>query len=243
MARADPQEMYRLYVSGETGMDLPMDEASRMARAREMGFDVGAYHGGTSDLRAISQFQGNAEGGPGVLFSSDEARVANTYAPRRAQPMGENITPLMLRSGNYRQAGYTREFPENGTQAEIDDWISGLDAFNERMGRFGVKPSVFNQQIEAARAANQPGVVFRQVVDDRVDTGMSLPSDVFATVDPTSARSRFARFDPRLSHLSNLNAANVDPITGAAAITASQQDDPLANLRAYIAASGGILGR
>ena len=61
--------------------------------------------------------------------------------------------------------------------------------------------------------------------------------------DPANIRSRFARFDPRLSHLANLNAANVDPITGAAALTASQQDDPLANLRAYISASGGILPR
>jgi hypothetical protein len=41
----------------------------------------------------------------------------------------------------------------------------------------------------------------------------------------------------------NLNAANVDPLTGAAAVSASQQDDPLANLRAYIAAAGGVLPR
>jgi hypothetical protein len=61
--------------------------------------------------------------------------------------------------------------------------------------------------------------------------------------NPANVRSRFARFDPRLSHLRNLNAANVDPLTGAAAVSASQQDDPLANLRAYIAAAGGVLPR
>jgi hypothetical protein len=32
MAQADPQEMFRLYEAGETGMDLPMDFESRMAR-------------------------------------------------------------------------------------------------------------------------------------------------------------------------------------------------------------------
>ena len=66
-----------------------------------------------------------------------------------------------------------------------------------------------------------------------------------AVFDPTRIRSRFARFDPRLSHLANLNAANIDPLTGAVAMGASQQQntDPLANLRAYIAQYGGVLGR
>jgi hypothetical protein len=223
MAQADPQEMFRLYQAGETGANMPMDEASRMARAAQMGFDAPVYHGGTSDIRAISQFEGGAEGGQGVLFSSDEARVANTYAPRRAQPMGENVTPLIARSGGYREAGYTRPFPADGNSAEIENWLSGLNQFDRRMSQPGVKSSVFNQQIEAARANNQPGVVFRQVVDDRIDTGMALPSDVFATVDPTSVRSRFARFDPRLSHLANLNAANISPLAGLLAIMQAQE--------------------
>jgi hypothetical protein len=36
----DNMELARLYDEGATGMPMPMDEASRMARAREMGFDV-----------------------------------------------------------------------------------------------------------------------------------------------------------------------------------------------------------
>lgn len=39
-------------------------------------------------------------------------------------------------------------------------------------------------------------------------------------------------------------SANIDPLTGAAAMGASQQQqDPLASLRAYLAATGGVLGR
>jgi hypothetical protein len=36
----DNMELARLYDEGATGMPMPMDEASRMARAREMGFDT-----------------------------------------------------------------------------------------------------------------------------------------------------------------------------------------------------------
>jgi predicted GNAT family acetyltransferase len=52
MAQADPQEMYRLYVAGETGADMPMDEASRMARAQEMFPDT-AYHSTGVDFQAF----------------------------------------------------------------------------------------------------------------------------------------------------------------------------------------------
>jgi hypothetical protein len=43
------------------------------------------------------------------------------------------------------------------------------------------------------------------------------------TFNPQSLRSRFARFDPRLSHLANLNAANVSPIAGLLAILQAQE--------------------
>ena len=39
-------------------------------------------------------------------------------------------------------------------------------------------------------------------------------SNVRVNYNPQDVRSRFARFDPRLSHLSNLTAANASPIGG-----------------------------
>ena len=76
-----------------------------------------------------------------------------------------------------------------------------------------------------------PGSISNIMLVDR-------PSDSDAVL-----RRSDAAFDPARRTDPNLFAANVDPITGAAAVTASQQDDPLANLRAYIAASGGVLPR
>jgi len=187
--------------------DLPMDHASRMARGDGKGFDADLYTGSHRDIRGVNRFDGEAEGGAGVLYSSDEARVANTYAtPRFARDEGGQVLPLRGRVGGYREAGYTNPFPVAGTEAEIGDWLRGLDAYNSRMAQDGVKSAVFEQRINAARNSGEPGVVFRQTVDDRIDSMMSMPSDVHVTLDPTSLRSRFARFDPRLSHLRNLSA-------------------------------------
>ena len=218
MAQADPQYMFY-------NTPLPMDEASRMARAREAGFDtsVPLYHGGRDNLQNVSRLEGNAEGGAGTFYMTDERSVANSYAPNRTNPSGENIMPLLARSGNYREAGYTRPFPADGTQQQMDAWLLGNDAYNERMSGEGIKSAVYNQQINAARRNNQPGVVMRQTVDNRIDSRSALPSDVFIALDPANIRSRFARFDPEFAHLSNLSAANVDPLAGLLGVLAAEE--------------------
>jgi hypothetical protein len=218
MAQADPQYMYN-------NTPLPMDEASRMVRAGEAGFDtsVPLYHGGRDNLQNVSRLEGNAEGGAGTFYMTDERSVANSYAPNRTNPSGENIMPLLARSGDYREAGYTRPFPADGTQQQMDAWLLGNDAYNERMSGEGIKSAVYNQQINAARRNNQPGVVMRQTVDNRIDSQSALPSDVFIALDPANIRSRFARFDPEFSHLSNLSAANVDPLVGLLGVLAAEE--------------------
>jgi hypothetical protein len=218
MAQADPQYMYN-------NTPLPMDEASRMVRAGEAGFDtsVPLYHGGRDNLQNVSRLEGNAEGGAGTFYMTDERSVANSYAPNRTNPSGENIMPLLARSGDYREAGYTRPFPADGTQQQMDAWLLGNDAYNERMSGEGIKSAVYNQQINAARRNNQPGVVMRQTVDNRIDSQSALPSDVFIALDPANIRSRFARFDPEFAHLSNLSAANVDPLVGLLGVLAAEE--------------------
>lgn len=218
MAQADPQYMFY-------NTPLPMDEASRMVRAREAGFDtsVPLYHGGRDNLQNVSRLEGNAEGGAGTFYMTDERSVANSYAPNRTNPSGENIMHLLARSGDYREAGYTRPFPADGTQQQMDAWLLGNDAYNERMSGEGIKSAVYNQQINAARRNNQPGVVMRQTVDNRIDSRSALPSDVFIALDPANVRSRFARFDPEFAHLSNLSAANVDPLVGLLGVLAAEE--------------------
>jgi hypothetical protein len=60
--------------------DLPMDEASRMARAQEYGFE--GYHGTTHDFPAFDAERGNYEGhfGRGNYFTSEPLDAGANYA-------------------------------------------------------------------------------------------------------------------------------------------------------------------
>jgi hypothetical protein len=60
--------------------DLPMDEASRMARAREMGFDVDAYHGTQSPVD-FSEFNtgGSIQDEMGELFDSGSGADPSSF--------------------------------------------------------------------------------------------------------------------------------------------------------------------
>jgi len=90
-----PEETARKIASGE----LPMDTASRMARAADQGFNAKHYHGTRAD---ILEFQPSTEGmqGPGIYSSSNPA-VASGYAGKtlHGPQGGENVVPIMLRGG------------------------------------------------------------------------------------------------------------------------------------------------
>lgn len=233
MAQADPQEMYQLYVSGETGMDLPMDEASRMARAREMGFDTDVYRG----MRAY-------EGGPTYRITSRGRELISDEPLREIMEInapGQTYLPA-------RMAGFTSDDPgvassfqswlrEHGavyplranTSGMVDIDFAGRPAGSGQFESFADRPT-YDAVMEAVGDTSNAGVIMRNTADE---------GSVFVPRNPNQLRSRFARFDPRLSHLANLNAANIDPLTGAAAMGASQQQqDPLASLRAYLAQNG-----
>lgn len=84
MAAADDMELWRLYESGATGQAMPMDEASRMARAGEMGFEVDAplYHGTSTDAAEnikMSGFNGRVFGTPSEDVALDYAENAAAF--------------------------------------------------------------------------------------------------------------------------------------------------------------------
>jgi len=59
------------------------------------------------------------------------------------------------------------------------------------------------------------------------DFRKSPPPTNYQIDDPSNIRSQFARFDPRLGHLSNLNAANASPMTGLLAAPVAQETQEL----------------
>lgn len=186
MGQADPKRLHEHYESGNTGMQMPMDEDSRMDRAKALGFDVKAYRGQTGDPGA-SLNTVRTEGktaGTGSWATSDPD-IAATYSGRE-NPVS---IPMMIKSGVYQAHDFGGKFWGEGPEGKTTD--------------------------ELARASNAPGAHFKNITDvgphlwNRANVQKRIPetADSFAIKDPKTVRSMFARFDPRLAHLSHLSAA------------------------------------
>ena len=95
MAQADPQYMF-------ANTPLPMDEASRMARAEAAGFEGQTYYHGAKDTPELPHFdridEYNTEGHAGTIYGTSSPAVANTYVRRSSAGIDEGaIYPLMAR--------------------------------------------------------------------------------------------------------------------------------------------------
>ena len=182
MAQADPQYMF-------ANTPLPMDEASRMARAEAAGFGVGnvSYHGTkAANLdRFNPEFIKQGLGGK-VIYSTDTPKIASGYAgsdmPYDPTPVGSGVLPLLLR-------GNRKAMPAS-------DLAKGENLYFENV----------KKNIQAAKDEGFSGMDL-QTTDP---TGAKVQT----TFDTSDLRSRFSRFDPEFAHLSNLSAANVSPIGG-----------------------------
>ena len=173
----DEMELFDLYQRGATGMDLPMDEASRMARAGE----IDAYHGTDRTFSAFdpTKFGEKDPGwyGRGVTTDTDP-EVAAAYANYDEAEIGQQIIPVRIGGGRYM------------------DWPEGQLPFgNPRDSTAGTKDM------------QSLGYVGSKMTNDRDLYGdVADIQTEYVTFDPSNVRSRFARFDPRLAHLRNLSA-------------------------------------
>ena len=172
--------IYRMGGNGESMSDalsLPMDEASRMARAREMGFDGSGYHLTKND---VTEFSLNADpsshsGGGAVWVRSDPAysMSAHNTGKRGNVTEGANDMPLMFRGEN---------------QLKPADW-SALKADGRLNQNF---PQVVTMEENA-------------LLRDMGYTHATI-GDETAIFDPKNIRSRFAAFDPAKKSSANILA-------------------------------------
>ncbi len=206
MARVDPQEMWRLYEAGATGAEMPMDLASRMARAREMGFDTGTplYHGTGQDFPAFDVNRAGAREasfyGEGVYSTAMPDLAAEyTTTGNAAFDIGNdpNVIPLTARRPN---------------------------EYVWRSDKFATSPEQSAAITRRLKGAGYSGVRFEN--PDAADwlTPQEVRNFEVVTFDPRNIRSQFARFDPRLSHLANLSAGIALPVMGLNALAQQQQE-------------------
>lgn len=209
----DNMELFELYQSGATGMDLPMDEASRMARAESM-FPIGdSYHGTNADIK---DFQGN-------VFSSDNPTLASTYARGSADAqiyplrLGSKLGDTVVEGGGVNWSQLNIGDVKDPAVADWLDWAEGqkistreIEQAASREGRSGVQfkdindtgPGFNSNQFKnLGYTKEQERDLQRKYMED-----LSKPSNVDVRLSPNLVRSKFARFDPRLSNLKNLSA-------------------------------------
>lgn len=202
---------------------LAMDEASRLARAAEQGFDVSKplYHG-TNKVFDRFQIPELPDGSRGAVFAADNPAVANTYAFGE----GANVLPIYVRRGR------TLEIDAKGRNwhETIDEWKPHVQLYQyveEKQIRdiwdqfpehtfWEELPADIRAQLTAlgrrgdARAmAREPydniggpydSVLIRGSYDNSVgDPGLDTYNpyaDITVVFDPANIRSRWDAFDP-----------------------------------------------
>jgi hypothetical protein len=201
MSRADDQYMF-------DNTPLPMDEASRLARADAGGFDTGTplFHGAR---QPFDTFVPSEDGftGPGV-YTTPRAEDASDYAMDWGV-QGQNVMPLRGKAGGF---------------VDAKDFRDAISQTYDSPG-YGEYPQA--RQATARRLADEGATGVDLINYGETSDGYGPYVAQRSFFDPSNIRSRFARFDPEFSHLSNLSAANASPTAGLLASGAQEQDKPL----------------
>jgi hypothetical protein len=189
--------------AGGKRLELPMDAASRLARAQAMGFnvDLPLYHGTSSavdfgSFRALAPWEAARAGRPPGIWLAEQPPVANRFAEEAARsglglsptfqpralpqdPAGSRVLPLFARS----DSPVDYKLPAKPSWGDVWHDISGL----------------FWDGHDAVRLSNYR--MFPQLG----------PQTIWAIRDPNQLRSWFARFDPNKRSSDDLLAARAVP--------------------------------
>lgn len=207
LPKPDDETLFSNAPEGAPAGALAMDAASRMERARAMGFDTDQtwYHGSGVDFDEFRTSPATEALGPGV-YVSDRPSVANTYADKWTrdpstgaaiayEPDAGMVYPLRSRAENLFQWDGT-DLP--GTIARAENIYPGISRQNPAPYHVG------NNAPEFARRLQEAGY-------DGIYNKWKEGNDVFTQAnifDPTDLRSVNATFDPTKSDSANLLAAN-----------------------------------
>ena len=182
------QYLYRNY-------DLPMDEASRMERARQMGLTEDTIHG-TLAKADFTGFKGADR--YGSLIGQENYVAPNTVDGQKLAAQfstGDQGRILPLRTPTPLDTSTLDD------RLRFEQMMDDKNRINDFRMNGGYKPSGLPSwgaqwAIDTANEAGEKGIRLHE--RDWVDST--------AIFNPKDIRSRFARFDPRLAHLRNLSA-------------------------------------
>lgn len=196
---------------------LPMDQASRMARAREQGFNVDEplYHGTGKDFNEFNP-GGRANGTQRLTYLSDDPSIADIYA---------NSANYGLRGGGnpaiypvYAKAEKPLSVSDRGPDGS-SGWVS--DNLSASLGVDQPPPGKYASLYDEAKKQKYDQVQIKQMSD------LGGPQTQYIPLDPANIRSTAAAFDPDnigKPTILGANGGNLGAVPDAAARTKVLQD-------------------
>jgi hypothetical protein len=207
------------------GEALAMDEASRMARAAEQGFDTSrygaAFHGTTADIAGFD----NAKRGSVTGAKSAEQAHWLTSSPDTAGGYADHAAKRELHQTlrDWQTAMDKQQFDKaDALMAKAEALESAAEASGQNVMPVMTRGNLMQHHadgatygqlqdggltaiLDKARSGGFDGVKFTGLRDD-VGWGGGRPATHYAIFDPANIRSKFAAFDPAKRGSANLLA-------------------------------------
>jgi cytochrome c556 len=193
---------------------LPMDEASRMGRAKEMGFDTDRtlYHG-TSTPDNFESFRPSKDGynelGTGAyFFDKTDAPGLGYYSGEVGQRDHGRVIPTYAKGGDYFDFGKFRDRQTNARERMLNE---AVDRFAERntLGYTAADKELIRTLFDdaLARRGDINPLLKEAGYVGGFDKYSQMPDQV-VIFDPKNVRSKFATFDPSRTDSPDIMAAN-----------------------------------
>lgn len=220
---------------------LPMDEASRLARAREMGFDTDnvLYHGTSEPFSEFSNFHIGSANDAGALGSghyfTDAPRIANWYAQ---DFNGSNVIPAYVNNENLFSV--TGSGIDHGFARGANKTVDLLNAFAERHP--DLLPKNFNPREYAADlsehhnsgAGDDIAALLQGAGYSGVDYAFPSGGREVAMFNPEDIRSKFAAFNPADIDKAGLLLSDTGkPSLFGSAVAGAEANKPMRAYRGY----------
>ena len=194
---------------------LPMDEASRMARAREMGFDTSQvlYHGTGKDFDAFNPgTRGN--GAVRNIYLTDNPEIADIYANSQNYGLRGGGSPMVYPV--FAKAEKPLVVSDKGPDGSFG-WVS--DNLAAALGVEHPPAGKYSSLYDEARRQGYDQVQIREMTDLGGNQTQYIP------LEPKNIRSVNAAFDPAKADSSFLLASDTGKPNPLGAALASQDPD------------------
>ena len=227
LSAADDAYLYKNY-------DLPMDNASRLARADEMGAGDTFYHGTDKDFSEFKNNNKRGYQGEGI-YAAERPSQTDRFLKKTIEEKfseGSNVMPIKFLGETYKN-------PLDLESVSREEAIAILKRFKLSPNKYytheGTNIPDYDSQIYdlASREANKlygrnaltqewMEEVYKNLNRRIEKAGYTSKADDYTgykmAFKPKNVRSEYARFDPRLKDSKNLLAA-VAPVATAGALS------------------------